>query len=84
MGEMVKTLQNQELEHHQPVKRWSADIVAIFGFIEDNIKNRSKDLPVDMVIELDERIFQLCKAFKQEMFVEKAERVDIFHDNWSN
>lgn len=58
--------------------------VAVLGFIEDNIENQCEDLTVDMVIELDERIFQLREFFEQKMFVEKVEWVDVFHDRWSN
>ena len=82
--EIVKTLQNQELEHHQPVKRWSADIVAVFGFIEDHVKNRGENLPVDILLKLDQRILDLCQALKQKMFVKKAKRADVFHDSNDN
>ena len=82
--QIVEALQDKELEHHQPIKRRPANIVAVLGFIEDHIENRSKELPIDMVIEFDERVFELCEFFEQKMIVKKAEWVDVFHNNRSN
>lgn len=78
-GKVIQILKNQDFKHQQSIKRWSADIVAILRFIEDNIKNRGKDFPIDMIIELGE-------FFKQKVVVKKLRHVgvDVFHENWSN
>ena len=34
LEEIVKTLQNHDLEHHQPIKQRFADIIPVLGFIE--------------------------------------------------
>lgn len=65
-------------------KRWSADIITVLRFIEDRIENRGEDLQVDMGIELDEMIFQLCEFFEQKMIAKKAEWVNVFHNNRSH
>ena len=69
------------LKHHESIEWRPADIIAVPGFIEDHVKNWGEDLPVDMVIELDERVFEFSEFFKEKVFVEKAERVGVFHDN---
>jgi len=46
---------------------------------ENASRNRSKNLPVDMLFKFHKRILQFCQAVKQEMFVEKAQWIDNVH-----
>jgi len=79
-----QALKDKKYKHHQPIKRRSANVISVLGFFEDDIKNRSKDIPGYMFVELDKGIFQLAQFHKQEMIVKKADWVDVFHNNWSN
>ena len=40
-----------------------------------------KDSPVDVRLKLHQRVFQLGEAFQKKMLVEKALRIDVFHDS---
>ena len=58
--------------------------IPVFAAVRKMPMVLSKDVPVDMLVKLDERIFQLGEFFEQKMIrmiVKKAEWVDMFHDN---
>ncbi len=81
IGEVIEALQNEQLEHHDPVKRRPACIAAVFRLAENDSKNGREDVPVDICFQSHKRIFELGEPFQKEMFVEKSERIDVFHDS---
>ena len=52
-------------------------LLLLLGFIEHHVEYWSKELPVDMLVELHQRIFELGQFFKEKVFVKKAEWVDV-------
>ena len=45
---------------------------------ENDIENRSKDFPVDVLLQCEQLIFNLGETFELELFIEKAGRIDVF------
>ena len=78
---VVQALENENLEHHHSVKGWTSHFVPVLRSGEGNIEDRNEDIPVDMLFQLHQWIFQLGESLKQKVFVEKTKWVDVFHDS---
>lgn len=61
--EAVQALENKNLKHYDPIERWSSGIAMVLWFVENDIENRSKYFPVDVLLQYHQRIFELGETF---------------------
>ena len=49
----------------------------VLWFVENDIENRSKYFPVDVLLQFHQRIFELGETFELELFIKKFRQVGI-------
>ncbi|AAM72304.1 conserved hypothetical protein [Chlorobaculum tepidum TLS] len=77
----VEALQDEELEHRCPVKRRSAHFAQIGRLLECDLKNWAEEIPVDMLFQFHQWIFELGQTLRKKILVEKAQGIDVLHGN---
>jgi hypothetical protein len=77
-------LQDEDLKHHRSIEGGTPHFALVGWLGKGYIKDRNEDVPIDVRLKLYQRIFQFCQAFQKEMFVEKAQRIDVFYGRGCN
>jgi len=51
----------------------------VFWFVENDVEKRSNYVPVDVLLQFHQWIFELGESFELELFIKKAGWIAVFH-----